>query len=207
MEQVLEVYSRDYNPDNPVVCFDECPKQLISEVVDSYMDDKGVVHQDYEYERKGVVDLFMIVEPLAGRREVLLRESHTGLIWAEIMAYILEQMYPQEDKVTIVMDNLSTHKEYNLYKVFPPERARAIIERMEIINTPKHGSWLNIAECELSVLARQAINKRFDDKQELENQIQAWTKKRNELQKGVDWQFTTKNARKKLKRLYPTVLI
>lgn len=126
--------------------------------------------------------------------------------WALIIAYIVEQMYPNADWVTLVMDNLSSHKIHNLYKVFEPQRARSIMKRLEIIYTPKHGSWLNIAECELSVLSRQALKKRFATKQELEEQVTAWAQKRNDKQKGVDWQFTTQKARIKLKKLYPTVL-
>lgn len=148
----------------------------------------------------------MIVEPLGGRREVLVRENHNGVTWALIIAYIVEQMYPNALKVTIVMDNLSSHKVHNLYNVFNPQRVRAIRDRLEIVYTPKHGSWLNIAECELSVLSRQALKQRFATKQELETQVNAWYANRNNAQKGVDWQFKTKDARVKLKKLYPTIL-
>lgn len=206
MEDVLDVYERPYNKDHPVVCFDESPKQLVSELRQSYIGEDGIKYEDCEYKREGAAELMMITEPLGGRREVLIREDHTGITWAHLMAYIVETMYPYAKIITIVMDNLSSHKIHNLYKVFTPERARAIRNRLEIVYTPKHGSWLNIAECELSVLSRQALKKRFASKEELEKQVQAWAAKRNDLQKGVDWQFTSKHARIKLKKLYPTIL-
>lgn len=206
MEEVLEVYARPFDANHPVVCFDESPKQLVSEVRQSYMDSKGVVHQDCEYKREGAAEIFMIAQPLGGRREVLLKDDHTGITWAKTMGYIAEQMYPKVPKITVIMDNLSSHKKHNLYKVYQPRKAREIIDRLEIIYTPKHGSWLNIAECELSVLSRQALNKRFASKEELGVQLKDWANDRNKKQKGVDWQFKTKDARIKLKRLYPTVL-
>lgn len=206
MEDVLEVYARPYDENCPVVCLDESPKQLVSELRQSYMDKHGVKHEDYEYAREGAAELVMIVEPLGKRREVLVRDNHNGLTWALIVAYIVEQMYPDAQLVTLVMDNLSSHKIHNLYKVFEPQRARKIMKRLEIVYTPKHGSWLNIAECELSVLSRQALQKRFAVKEELEEQVETWANSRNNKQKGVDWQFTTQEARIKLKKLYPTVL-
>ncbi len=206
MEDVLEVYARPYDEKNPVVCMDESPKQLVSEIRKPYMNKHGVVHQDSEYKREGATEAVMIVEPLGGRREVRVEDNHNGVTWAIIIAYIVEQMYPDADLVTLIMDNLSSHKIYNLYKVFEPQRARAIMKRLEIVYTPKHGSWLNIAECELSVLSRQALQKRFASKQEVEKQVKAWAENRNNKQKGVDWQFTTQDARTKLKKLYPSVL-
>lgn len=206
MEDVLEVYARPYDETHPVVCFDESPKQLVSERRSSYINEKGRKHEDYEYQREGAVEVFMIVNPLAGYREVLVKENHTGATWAKTMAYIAEELYPNAEKITIVQDNLSAHKKYNLYKILGPEKARAIIERIEFIYTPKHGSWLNIAECELSVLSRQALNRRFANKEEVAQQVDAWQKDRNNRQKGVDWHFTTKDSRIKLKRLYPTVI-
>ncbi len=206
METVLEVYARPYDEKNPVVCFDESPKQLVSELRSPYTDGKGVKYEDCEYKREGAAEIFMITEPLGGRREVFIEENHKGVTWAKTMEHIVEGMYPGADKVTVVMDNLSSHRIHNLYNIFKPRRARAIIERLEIVYTPKHGSWLNIAECELSVLSRQALNKRFATKEELKLQVGAWSASRNNAQKGVDWQFKTKDARIKLKRLYPTVL-
>ena len=207
MEDVLDVYARPYDAEYPVICFDESPKQLVSELRESYIGTDGIKYEDCEYKREGAAELMMITEPLGGKREVLVKENHTGVTWALIIAYIVETMYPAAKMVTLVMDNLSSHKIHNLYKVFDPARAKSIRNRLEIVYTPKHGSWLNIAECELSVLSRQALKKRFASKEELEKQVQAWAKKRNDLQKGVDWQFTTENARIKLKKLYPTPLI
>ena len=206
MEDVLDVYARPYDEKYPVVCFDESPKQLVSELRQSYMGKDGTKYEDCEYKREGAAELMMIVEPLGQRREVLVKDDHTGITWALIVAFIVEQMYPDAFKITLVMDNLSSHKIHNLYKVFEPQRARGIRDRLEIVYTPKHGSWLNIAECELSVLSRQALKKRFACKEELEKQVQIWAKDRNNAQKGVDWQFTTQDARIKLKKLYPTVL-
>jgi hypothetical protein len=207
MEDVLEVYARPYNADNPVVCYDESPKQLVSEIRKSYMDAKGVKYEDCEYQREGAAEIVMIVEPLGKRREVFIEDDHKGNTWAKMMGYIAEQMYPDAKKITVVEDNLSSHKKYNLYNVFEPQRARAIIDKIEFIYTPKHGSWLNIAECELSVISRQALNIRFGSKSVLENQVIQWVKERNDSQKGVDWQFKTADARIKLKKLYPTVLM
>ena len=206
MEDVLEVYARPYDEKHPVVCFDESPKHLVSEVRLPYIDEKGVKYEDCEYKREGAAEIFMIVEPLGKQREVFVEEDHCGTTWAKTMAYIAEEMYPNADKVTVVMDNLSAHKRHNLYKVFEPEQARAIINKLEFIYTPKHGSWLNIAECELSVLSRQSLDKRFASKEQLKLQVESWANSRNNKQKGVDWQFTTKDARIKLKRLYPTIL-
>jgi transposase len=209
MEDVLDVYALPFDPKHRVVCFDESPQQLVSELRASYIDKKGVKHEDCEYQREGSADIFMLVEPLGKRREVFVETGHNGKIWAKKMAYIAEEMYANEqevEKITVVMDNLSTHKKHNLYDVFAPERARNIINKLEFVYTPKHGSWLNIAECELSVLSRQALDKRFPTKGALKVQVEAWANKRNNKQKGVDWQFTTKDARIKLKKLYPTVL-
>jgi DDE superfamily endonuclease len=207
MEDVLEVYARPYDVAYPVVCYDESPKQLVSEIRQSYMNAKGVVHEDCEYQREGAAEIVMIVEPLGQRREIFVETDHKGNTWANRIAYIAEQMYPNAKKITLVEDNLSSHKKYNLYNVFSPERARAIINKIDFVYTPKHGSWLNIAECELSVLSRQALNSRFSNKEVLEKRVKEWEKDRNTAQKGVDWQFKTADARTKLKRLYPTVLI
>lgn len=210
MEDVLDVYARPFDKQHRVVCFDESPQQLVSEVRAPYLDKKGVKHEDCEYKREGSADIFMLVEPLGKRREVFIEEGHNGTIWAKKMAYIAEEMYANEEekvnKITVVMDNLSTHKKHNLYNVFTPQRARDIINKLNFIYTPKHGSWLNIAECELSVLSRQALDKRFPTIGELKLQVQAWATNRNNKQKGVDWQFKTKDARIKLKKLYPTIL-
>lgn len=204
MEEVLDVYERPYNPLHPVINLDESPKQLISEVKKSFVDSQGVKHEDYEYKREGVVDMYMIVEALAGKREVHIRDNHNRLTYAELIAYIAEDMHKDAPKITIVEDNLSAHKLSALYELYEPKRARDIIKRIEIVRTPKHGSWLNIAECELSVLTRQGINHRTPNKEALEKDVKAWYENRNEKNKTVNWQFKTKDARIKLKKLYPT---
>jgi hypothetical protein len=204
MEQVLEVYAKEYQQDYPVVCLDESPKQLVSELQQSFTDSKGVVHSDYEYKREGVVDMFMIVEPLGGYREVLIEDNHKSHTYAKVIAHLVETIYPTAKLITLVEDNLSGHRLAALYEVFAPERARSIIERLQVVRTPAHGSWLNIAECELSVLKRQGIDERVATKEELQKQVLAWYEQRNDKQSKVNWQFKTKDARIKLKRLYPS---
>jgi transposase len=205
MEQVLDEYAKPYEQDYPVVCVDESPYQMVSESRQSFTDSKGVVHTDYEYQREGVVDLYMIVEPLDGYREVLVEDNHKSHTYAKVLAHLAEQIYPTAKRITLIEDNASAHKLAALYEVFSPERARNIIERLHVVRTPAHGSWLNIAECELSVLKRQGIAHRVATKEELQKQVQAWYQQRNEKESKVDWQFTTKQARIKLKRLYPSL--
>ncbi len=205
MEQVLEVYARPCDESHPVVCLDESPKQLIEHSHQSYTDEKGVVHQDYEYIRHGVRDLYMITEPLGGRREVLIKDNHNSQTYAQVLAHIAENMYPQQQTITLIEDNLSAHKMAALYEVFPPERALAIAQKFNVVRTPAHGSWLNIAECELSVLTRHGLKERIKDEKTLIREVKAWYTRRNHLQKGVNWQFKTKNARIKLKKLYPSI--
>jgi len=204
MEAVLDVYERPYNPDFPVVNLDESPKQLIREIRKEFTDSQGVIYQDYEYSRAGVADMYMIVEALGGRREVHIEDNHSSQTYAKIIAHIAEQMYPVAKRITVIEDNLSAHKLSALYELFPAERARNIIRRIEVVRTPKHGSWLNIAEAELSVLMRQGLKKRTPDKETLIKDTTAWYENRNQKMKRVNWQFTTKDARVKLKRLYPT---
>ena len=203
MEEVLDVYAQPYDPLHPKVCLDESPRQLIGERRTPFTDKHGIVHEDYEYTREGTADIFMVVEPLGGRREVFIRDQHTRLEWAEVVAYIVEEMYPEAEDITLIQDNLSAHKKSALYELFPPERARAILEKLHLVFTPKHGSWLNIAEIELSVLTRQGLTSRVESKEELIRQCTEWYETRNEKGSTVDWQFTTKDARIKLKRLYP----
>lgn len=203
MEQVLSVYQRPYDVKHPVVCLDESPKQLISQVRQPFTDEQGTQYVDYEYSREGVANMYMIVEPLAGHREVRVEENHNRFTYAQVIAHIAEKIYPKAEKITLVEDNLSAHKLSALYEVFPPERAQAIIEKVEVVRTPAHGSWLNIAECELSVLTRQGLSSRVADQQTLIKQVKAWYEQRNEKQSKVNWQFTTKDARIKLKKLYP----
>jgi hypothetical protein len=205
MEEVLDVYEREYDKKNPVVCVDESPKQLISQVRKGFTDSKGVVYEDFEYKREGVVDLYLACEPLRGKREIFVRENHNRINWAEVIRYIAEEMYPTANKITIVEDNLSAHKPSALYEIMSPEKARNILRRIEFVHTPKHGSWLNIAEIELSLLKRLGIAKRVETKAELEKQIESYQNKRNTKQAKVNWQFTTKDARVKLKRLYPSI--
>jgi hypothetical protein len=206
MEQILAVYQRPYSVKHPVVCLDESPKQLISEVRRPFTDKHGIDYIDYEYARQGVVDMYMIVEPLAGRRQVRVEDNHNRFTYAQVVAHIAEKMYPKAEKITLVEDNLSAHKLSALYEIFPPAKAQAIMQRLEVVRTPVHGSWLNIAECELSVLTRQALSKRIADKQTLIKQVQDWYEQRNDKQIKVNWQFKTKDARIKLKRLYPKII-
>jgi transposase len=205
MEEVLDIYAQPYDPLHPKVCLDESPRQLIGEYRVPFTDEHGVVHEDYEYTREGTADIFMVVEPLGGRREVFIRDQHTRLEWAEIVAYIVEQMYPDAEEITLIQDNLSAHKKSALYELFSPARARAILQKLHFVFTPKHGSWLNMAEIELSVLTRQGLTSRVESKEELVRQCTEWFATRNGKGSTVDWQFTTKDARIKLKRLYPSL--
>ena len=162
------------------------------------------VHEKVSATSEEAINIFMVVEPLGGRREVLIRDQHTWLGWAEVVAYIVEERYPPAEKITLIQDNLSAHKKSALYERFPPERARAILEKLEFVFTPKHGSWLNIAELELSVLTRQGLKTRIKSKEELIRHWTEWYEMRNDKTSIGDWQFTTQDARIKLKRLYPS---
>lgn len=206
MEAVLDVYARPYDPLRPVVCLDEKRKQLVRETRPGFTDSHGLRHEDYEYERGGVGVLYMVCEPLGGRREVLVEASQDRLAWARTVRHLAETMYPDAERITLVQDNLSAHKPSALYEILPPEKARAILERLETVHTPKHGSWLNVAELELSVLGRQALAGRIGDEDELERVVESWSSARTAAQKGVDWQFTTATARVKLKHLYPSYI-
>lgn len=203
MEQVLDVYERAYDSSHPVINLDESPKQLIEELRTSFTDKNGIIHQDYEYKRNGVVDIYMLAEPKSGWREVLVKDNHNRLTYAEVIRYLAEDVYPNADKITLVEDNLSAHKLSALYEILPPNKARAIVERIEVVRTPKHGSWLNIAEIELSALSRQAIKGRVPSVDELKERTKQWYKDRNGKLSRVNWQFTTKDARIKLNKLYP----
>lgn len=207
MEAVLDVYARPYDAARPVVCLDEKRKQLVKETRQPFTDSQGVRYSDYEYERGGVGVLYMVCEPLGARREVLVEESQDRLAWARTVTHVAERMYPDAERITLVQDNLSAHKPSALYEIHPPPRARAIIERLEIVNTPKHGSWLNMAEIELSVLSRQGLSKRVPDREALVTEAVSWARVRTANQRGVDWQFTTADARVKLKRLYPSDIL
>jgi hypothetical protein len=206
LEDVLEVYHRPYDKQKPLVCLDEASKQLIGEAVLPIPASPGQLERfDYEYVRNGTANLFMISEPLAGWRAVLVTERRTAKDFAEVVRWLVEDVYTDADKVVLVLDNLNTHKPASLYEAFPPERAREIIERLEIHYTPKHGSWLNMAEIELSVLSGQCLDRRIGDVEELRREILTWEEERNGRQIGVNWQFTTADARIKLRKLYPVI--
>ena len=202
MEEVLDVYERPYEESHPVVCLDESPHQLTSETRNSFMD-KGIKHVDYEYRRAGVADIFMIAEPKAGKRFVQLKDTHDSHQWASVVAHIAEQLYPEATRIPLVQDNLTAHRKAALYEIFDPERARSILRRIAFVYTPKHGSWLNMAEIELSVLNRVALKQRIGTKQQLEQHIKAYLEEKNKEATPVNWKFTTKNARTKLNNLYP----
>lgn len=206
MEQVLDVYERPYDPEHPVLCLDETAKQLVSETRPPIVTSSGATLYDYEYKRQGACDIYMVFEPLAGQRFVFVRDTHDRLVWARIVADMVENHYPHAKKITLVQDNLSAHKPYAMYELFEPERAKAILDKIEFVFTPKHGSWLNIAEIELSILHRQCTKYRFASKELLASEIALWQKRRNSLECTVDWQFSTADARIKLKRLYPIIV-
>ena len=205
MERVLDVYKRPFDPLRPVVCMDESPKQLIGEVRSPVPASPGQpAKQDYEYRRVGVCNIFLACEPLAGKRRVTITERKTKRDWAVFLEQIAGH-YCNADKITLVMDNLNTHEPGALYEAFPPEKAKALWDRFEFVYTPKHGSWLNMAEIELNVLTGQCLNRRIDDIEVVRKEVNAWQKHRNNRQAKVNWQFTTKGARIKLSRLYPTL--
>ena len=207
MEDILTIYKRPHNPDQPLICMDETSKQLTKETRLAIPAKPGVpARYDYEYERNGVCNIFMFYEPFGGKRYVSITDRRTKKDWAWQIKELLEIHYPDAQKVTLVMDNLNTHTGASLYEAFPPDEARSLLERLEIHYTPKHGSWLNIAEIELRVLTGQCLNRRIPDKQKIEYEVAKWQSQRNFKQAKVDWHFSTDDARIKLKRLYPTIL-
>jgi hypothetical protein len=204
MEDVLAVYHLPYDPEYPVVCMDESCKQLIGEVREPIPCAPGKpVRIDDEYVRHGVAEIFMEVEPLAGRRHVAVTEHRTRIDWALQIKQMLDERYPDANKVRLVMDNLNTHNIASLYEAFEPGEARRLAARLEIHYTPKHGSWLNMAEIELSVLKGQCLGRRIAELVTMQAEVSAWEKDRNNNARKIDWQFTTADARIKLKRLYP----
>jgi hypothetical protein len=206
MEDVLDVYHRPYDSKRPLVTLDETSKQLIGETVEPVPMKPGQPERfDYEYVRNGTANLFMISEPLLGWRSVQVTERRTAKDFAEVLRWLVEDLHPEAEKVVVVMDNLNTHKLASLYEAFPPDQARRIAEKLEIHYTPKHGSWLNMAEIELSVLSRQCLNRRIASLEKLKLEVSAWEQERNERQAVVKWQFTTADARIKLRRLYPVI--
>jgi len=208
MEDVLEVYQRPYDAKRPVVCLDEKSKQLHTTVrADLPMKAGRTKCQDYEYVRHGICNLFLAVEPLCGQRRVRVTERRTALDFAQQLRLLVDEDYPEAEAIVLVTDNLNTHKPACLYECFAPAEARRIASKLEWHYTPEHGSWLNMAECELSVLARQCLDRRIPDQQTLAAEVAAWQTKRNAAQVTIDWHFTAADARIKLKRLYPVLKV
>jgi len=206
MEDVLDVYHRPYDEKRPVVAVDEASKQLVGEAVQPIPAQPGRPERfDYEYVRNGTANLFMISEPLVGWRHVMVTERRTAKDFAEVVRWLAEDVYPEAERVVLVMDNLNTHKLASLYEAFEPEQARRIAERIEVHHTPRHGSWLNVAEIELSVLSRQCLDRRIESVDELREELEPWYEERNDRAVGVKWRFTTADARIKLRRLYPAI--
>ena len=205
MERVLDVYRRPFDPLRPVVCMDETPRQLIRERRLPIPAQPGQCERhDHEYQRCGVCNVFMASEPLAGRRITKVTQRRTKVDWANFLADFAAA-HPGAEIITLVMDNLNTHRPGALYEVYPPQQAKALWDRFEFVFTPKHGSWLNVAEIELNVVIRQCLNRRIDSFEKLRDQVAAWQAARDRLQAKVHWQFTTEDARIKLHRLYPTL--
>jgi hypothetical protein len=208
MEDVLDVYKRPYDPKRPQICMDEMPKQLLAEKYEPLPLQPGQPQrQDYGYQRKGNANVFMIFEPLAGRRYVETNSHRKSVDWAHVMQAVADELYPQAEVIVLVMDQLNTHKLASFYEAFEPQEAHRLSRRFEIHYTPKHGSWLNMAEIELSALVRQCLQRRIPDQETLTAEAQAWAKERNQMTVKVDWRFTTTDARIKLKHLYPKMQV
>jgi hypothetical protein len=208
MEEVLDVYMRPEEPDCPLVCMDEASKQLVGETRRPLPPRPGdSAHYDYEYVRNGVANLFMFFAPLVGWRHVAVTERRTCVDWAHAMRDLVDVYFPAARTIRVVSDNLNTHDAGSLYEAFPPQEARRILDRLELHHTPKHGSWLNMAEIELSVLARQCLDRRIPDQDMLRREIAAWEAPRNSAYATMDWRFTTADARIKLKHLYPVTTL
>ena len=206
MEDVLDVYHRPHDPDRPLVCLDETSKQLVAETRQPLPMKPGQpARHDYEYERNGTANLFMLFAPLEGWREVKVTERRTAVDYAQVLKELADVHFAEAEKIVLVQDNLNTHTKAALYEAFPPEEARRLALRFEWHYTPKHGSWLNMAESELGVLAGQCLDRRIEDKATLTREVRAWTKRRNSHNAKADWRFTTADARIKLKRLYPSL--
>ena len=206
MEDVLEVYKRPYDAKHPLVCIDEMPKQLLTDTRETLPMQPGQAERfDYEYKRGGVADLFMLFEPLAGKRHIEITDQRRRVEWAEVMRIVADELYPEAEKIVVVLDNLNTHVMAAFYLAFEPSQARRLVERFEIHYTPKHGSWLNMAEIELSVLSRQCLAGRIPNKAILASEVSAWEAERNVSVVKVQWLFTTADARIKLKCLYPKI--
>jgi len=208
MEDVLEIYKLPYDAKRPVICMDEMPKQLLSQTREPIPCQPGQpARQDYEYKRNGVADLFMLFEPLQGKRFVEVTEKRRRIEWATVMKQVADAFYPQAEKIVVILDNLNTHTPSAFYETFAPAEARRLVERFEFHFTPKHGSWLNMAEIELSALVRQCLDRRLPDLEMLSQEVQAWQQQRNDEVVKVQWQFKTKDARTKLLHLYPKIQV
>ncbi len=206
MEDVLDVYQRPYDPRFPQVCMDESSKQLLADTRPPVPPAPGQpAHEDYEYERNGVRNLFLACEPLRGWRHVEVTEHRTKQDWAQFIANLVDVRFPEAERITLVADNLNTHLPGSLYETFPPAEAKRLLDRLEIHYTPKHGSWLNMAEIELGILSRQCLDRRIADEAMLKHEVAAWEAARNTAQPTIDWRFTTADARIKLKHLYPSI--
>ena len=206
MEDVLDVYKRPYDPKRPNVCLDETSKQLIGETRTPVLACPGQpARYDYEYKRNGVANLFMMFEPLIGKRYVKVTQRRTKIDWAYCVREMVDQIYPDAEQIVLVMDNLNTHNKSSLYEAFEPAEAKRIADKLEIHYTPKHGSWLDMAEIELGILARQCLSRRIDNMEQLKDEVAAWQVIRNSSEAKVNWRFTTEDARIKLKRLYPSI--
>lgn len=206
MENVLEIYHRPFDPDYPLICMDESSKQMLKEVRRPIPAHPGRPERyDTEYERNGTSNIFMFFEPLAAKRYVDITDTRKAIDWAFQIKDLVDVKYPDVKKIILVMDNLNTHNGASLYKAFPSEEARRILDRIEFHYTPKHGSWLNMAEIELSILSRQCLNRRIPDQETFKKEVAAWQEKRNSIAEPMEWRFTTEDARIKLKKLYPTI--
>lgn len=206
MENVLEVYKRPHDPKRPVVCMDEKPKQLVKETHTPLACRPGQAECfDYEYERNGTANVFLFVEPLRGWRRVEVTQRRTRMDWAHQVQQLIDMDYKKAEKITLVMDNLNTHGAASLYEAFDPAEARRLIEKLDVVHTPKHGSWLNVAEVELAALEKQSIGGRVPDRESLATRIKTWESERNKARVTVNWQFRTADARIKLRRLYPQI--
>lgn len=206
MEAVLEVYQTTYNSKTPVICIDEATKQLVKETQVPIPAAVGQPERvDYEYERNGTANLFMVCEPMVGWRRVAVTQQRTAVDYAHLLKTLVDEDYAQADKLIVIQDNLNTHSPASLYKAFEPQEAQRILSRLEFCHTPKHGSWLNMAEIELSILSRQSLDRRIGDLETLKSEVTAWQDNRNHEETWIDWRFTTADARVKLHRLYPSV--
>jgi hypothetical protein len=206
MEDVLDVYTRPYDPRRPLICMDEVSKQLLRDTRTPLPLAPGrATRHDFEYERGGVVNIFLFCEPVRARRWTDVTAQRTKVDWAHQIKDLVDVRYPEAERIVLVLDNLNTHTPASLYEAFPPQEAKRLADKLEIHHTPKHGSWLNIAEIKLSVLTRQCLDRRVPDVATLQEEVRAWQEHRDQTATAVDWRFTTQDARIKLKRLYPSI--